>query len=373
MLLSDGYLANGSEPWRIPDVEDRRASTLTSPPARITRWSPASRTSGPTCATRRPWPGRGRSPAPWDSSTASAGWRRATATATSPTTRPTTTSWSGPGRPRSTGSRTSLPPMEVDDPDGQAKQSSCWAGGRRTARIGAGVRRVRRGGYRVAQAHLRHLNPFPNDLGEILSRYDKVLVPEMNLGQLVDAGAREVPRRRRRLQPRAWAAASRPPSSRTRSVSWSLRPRTSPWTSLPRRQASDHRAAPVPRPAPRHRGGPDRRGGSRAADRQDLHLQPGGPLVPRLRRLRRAQGRPGFLPGLGLRRENIVFVSGIGCSSRFPYYLDTYGMHSIHGRAPTIATGIATASRTSRSGSSPATGTRCRSAATTRSTRCAAT
>ena len=50
----------------------------------------------------------------------------------------------------------------------------------------------------------------------------------------------------------------------------------------------------------------------------------------------------GFLPDLGLRRENIVFVSGIGCSSRFPYYLDTYGMHSIHGRAPAIATGIAT-------------------------------
>nr|WP_246283470.1 2-oxoacid:ferredoxin oxidoreductase subunit beta [Nocardioides perillae] len=50
-----------------------------------------------------------------------------------------------------------------------------------------------------------------------------------------------------------------------------------------------------------------------------------------------------FLPDLGLRRENIVFVSGIGCSSRFPYYLDTYGMHSIHGRAPAIATGLATA------------------------------
>ncbi len=49
-----------------------------------------------------------------------------------------------------------------------------------------------------------------------------------------------------------------------------------------------------------------------------------------------------FLPDLGLRRENIVFVSGIGCSSRFPYYLDTYGMHSIHGRAPAIASGIAT-------------------------------
>ena len=50
-----------------------------------------------------------------------------------------------------------------------------------------------------------------------------------------------------------------------------------------------------------------------------------------------------FLPNLALKRENIVFVSGIGCSSRFPYYLDTYGMHSIHGRAPSIATGIATA------------------------------
>ncbi|MGB5951066.1 MAG: 2-oxoacid:ferredoxin oxidoreductase subunit beta [Ornithinimicrobium sp.] len=50
-----------------------------------------------------------------------------------------------------------------------------------------------------------------------------------------------------------------------------------------------------------------------------------------------------FLPDLGLRRENIVFVSGIGCSSRFPYYLDTYGLHSIHGRAPAIATGLATA------------------------------
>jgi 2-oxoglutarate ferredoxin oxidoreductase subunit beta len=49
----------------------------------------------------------------------------------------------------------------------------------------------------------------------------------------------------------------------------------------------------------------------------------------------------GFMPSLGLKRENIVFVSGIGCSSRFPYYVDTYGMHSIHGRAPAIATGLA--------------------------------
>jgi 2-oxoglutarate/2-oxoacid ferredoxin oxidoreductase subunit beta len=50
-----------------------------------------------------------------------------------------------------------------------------------------------------------------------------------------------------------------------------------------------------------------------------------------------------LMPDLGVRPENVVFVSGIGCSSRFPYYMNTYGMHSIHGRAPAIATGLATA------------------------------
>ncbi|HEY6747739.1 MAG TPA: 2-oxoacid:ferredoxin oxidoreductase subunit beta [Mycobacteriales bacterium] len=49
----------------------------------------------------------------------------------------------------------------------------------------------------------------------------------------------------------------------------------------------------------------------------------------------------GFMPELGVPKEDIVFISGIGCSSRFPYYMNTYGMHSIHGRAPAIATGLA--------------------------------
>src|SRR6201988_3377072 len=48
-----------------------------------------------------------------------------------------------------------------------------------------------------------------------------------------------------------------------------------------------------------------------------------------------------FLPELEIPRENLVIISGIGCSSRLPYYVDTYGMHSIHGRAPAIATGLA--------------------------------
>jgi len=50
----------------------------------------------------------------------------------------------------------------------------------------------------------------------------------------------------------------------------------------------------------------------------------------------------GFMPELNIARENVVFISGIGCSSRFPYYMNTYGMHSIHGRAPAIATGLST-------------------------------
>ncbi len=48
-----------------------------------------------------------------------------------------------------------------------------------------------------------------------------------------------------------------------------------------------------------------------------------------------------FMPELGIERERTVFVSGIGCAARFPYYMNTYGMHSIHGRAPAIATGLA--------------------------------
>jgi pyruvate/2-oxoacid:ferredoxin oxidoreductase beta subunit len=46
-----------------------------------------------------------------------------------------------------------------------------------------------------------------------------------------------------------------------------------------------------------------------------------------------------LMPDLGVRREDTVFVSGIGCAARFPYYMNTYGMHTIHGRAPAIATG----------------------------------
>lgn len=72
------------------------------------------------------------------------------------------------------------------------------------------------------------------------------------------------------------------------------------------------------------------------------------------------------MPEIGATPENTVFVSGIGCSSRFPYYMETYGFHTIHGRAPAVATGSSSPIPISTCGSSLATATRCRSAATIR-------
>jgi 2-oxoglutarate ferredoxin oxidoreductase subunit alpha len=76
-----------------------------------------------------------------------------------------------------------VPDVEVDDPSGQARVLALgW--GSSYGPIGAACRRVRKQGFPIAQAHLRHLNPLPANLGELLRSYDTVVVPEMNLGQL---------------------------------------------------------------------------------------------------------------------------------------------------------------------------------------------
>jgi 2-oxoglutarate ferredoxin oxidoreductase subunit alpha len=76
-----------------------------------------------------------------------------------------------------------VPDVVVDDPSGDAKVLVLgW--GSTYGPITAAVRRVRRDGGRIAQTHLRHLNPFPANLGEVLRRYERVILPEMNLGQL---------------------------------------------------------------------------------------------------------------------------------------------------------------------------------------------
>ena len=76
-----------------------------------------------------------------------------------------------------------IPELELDDPDGDAELLVIgW--GSTYGPTAVAVRRVRKRGIRVARAHLHHLNPFPSNTGDVLRRYPRILVPEMNLGQL---------------------------------------------------------------------------------------------------------------------------------------------------------------------------------------------
>jgi 2-oxoglutarate ferredoxin oxidoreductase subunit alpha len=78
-----------------------------------------------------------------------------------------------------------IPPVEVDDPDGLGGADLLVLGwGSTYGAIQAAVTAVRSTGHRVAHAHLRYLNPFPSNLGQVVAAYDKVLIPEVNLGQL---------------------------------------------------------------------------------------------------------------------------------------------------------------------------------------------
>jgi 2-oxoglutarate ferredoxin oxidoreductase subunit alpha len=183
MLLSDGYLANGSEPWQLPDTD------------RLPVIDPDFAT-GPNHETESGdqafWP-----------------YHRSPDTLARP--------WAVPGTPglehrigglekanghgnisydpanhdlmvRTRQSKVdrvadTIAPLEVDDPNGRARLLVLgW--GSTYGPIGAACRRLRNQGLHIAQAHLRHLNPFPANLGEVLRRYDRVIVPEMNLGQL---------------------------------------------------------------------------------------------------------------------------------------------------------------------------------------------
>jgi 2-oxoglutarate ferredoxin oxidoreductase subunit alpha len=182
-LLSDGYLANGAEPWRIPDVDSL-------PDISVPFASEPNHTSADGEAEF--WP-----------------YLRDPATLARP--------WAIPGTPGLThrigglekadgsgdvsydpenhehmtrlrvakvaGIAADIPPVEVDDP-GQAELLIIGWGSTYGA-IQAAIRRVRAKGHRVAHAHLRHLNPFPANLGDVVQAYPKVLVPEMNLGQLL--------------------------------------------------------------------------------------------------------------------------------------------------------------------------------------------
>jgi 2-oxoglutarate ferredoxin oxidoreductase subunit alpha len=178
-LLSDGYLANGSEPWQVPslaDLPDLRVPFATEPNGESGEFLPYLR-DPETLA--RPWAVPGTA----GLEHRIGGIEKADKTGEisySPDNHELMTRLR---KAKIDGIAASLPPLTVDDPGGQATVLVLgW--GSTYGPIGAACRRVRAAGSAIAQLHLRHINPFPADLGEILARYERVVIPEMNLGQL---------------------------------------------------------------------------------------------------------------------------------------------------------------------------------------------
>ena len=179
LLLSDGYLANGSEPWLIPDVQtlpDLRVAFATEPNGEQGRFLPYLR-DPQTLA--RPW----ALPGTPGLEHRIGGIEKADGTGNISYDPANHDLMVRTRQAKVDGIAASIPELEVDDPSGQARVLVLgW--GSTYGPIGAACRRVRRAGHPVAQAHLRHLNPFPANTGEVLARYDRVIIPEMNLGQL---------------------------------------------------------------------------------------------------------------------------------------------------------------------------------------------
>jgi 2-oxoglutarate ferredoxin oxidoreductase subunit alpha len=178
-LLSDGYLANGAEPWRIPEIDSlpdlRSTVNFATAPNRDGEFWPFLR-DPKTLA--RPW----ALPGTPGLEHRIGGLEKADGTGN--------ISYDPDNHHRMTQLRAAkidriadtIPPVEVDHVDGARLLVLGW--GSTYGPIRAAVRRSRANGDAVAVAHLRHLNPFPRNLGEVLHRYERVLVPEMNGGQL---------------------------------------------------------------------------------------------------------------------------------------------------------------------------------------------
>jgi 2-oxoglutarate ferredoxin oxidoreductase subunit alpha len=178
-LLSDGYLANGSEPWEVPSVDalpDLAVPFATSPNGEDGTFLPYLR-DPETLA--RPWAVPGTA----GLEHRVGGIEKADKTGNISYDPENHDFMVRTRQAKIDGIARSLPPLAVDDPTGDARVLVLgW--GSTYGPIGAACRRVRAAGGSVAQAHLRHLNPLPSDVGEILSRYERVVIPEMNLGQL---------------------------------------------------------------------------------------------------------------------------------------------------------------------------------------------
>ena len=178
-LLSDGYLANGSEPWRLPnvaDLPDLSVPFATEPNGANGTFLPYLRDPD-TLA--RPW----AIPGTPGLEHRVGGIEKADRTGNISYDPDNHDFMVRTRQAKVDGIARTIAPLTVDDPDGDARVLVIgW--GSTYGTIGAATRRVRRAGYAIAQVHLRHLNPFPSNLGTVLASYDKVVLPEMNLGQL---------------------------------------------------------------------------------------------------------------------------------------------------------------------------------------------
>ena len=179
ILLSDGYLANGAEPWAVPaqaDLPDLRPVFATEPNGEDGEFLPYLR-DPETLA--RAWAVPGTA----GLQHRIGGLEKADRTGNISYDADNHDFMVRTRQAKVDGIAASLPATEVDDPDGDARIAVIgW--GSTYGPIGAACRRIRASGRSIAQVHLRHLNPLPADLGEILARYDRVVCPEMNLGQL---------------------------------------------------------------------------------------------------------------------------------------------------------------------------------------------
>jgi 2-oxoglutarate/2-oxoacid ferredoxin oxidoreductase subunit alpha len=175
-LLSDAYLANGSEPWLIPSVADLPDISIEFATAGEGEFMPYAR-DPETLA--REW----AIPGTPGLEHRIGGLEKADVTGSISYDPENHDLMTRLRAAKVAGIANDIPLLQVDDPDGADTLVLGW--GSTYGPIGAAVKRVRRTGHHVAQAHLHYLNPFPLNTGEVLRSYDKVLIPEMNLGQLL--------------------------------------------------------------------------------------------------------------------------------------------------------------------------------------------
>ncbi len=185
-LLSDGYLANGSEPWRIPRVDELPVID----PAFATAPNGTGEADGEFLpflrnpeTLARPW----APPGTPGLEHRIGGIEKADRTGNISYDPDNHDFMVRTRQAKVDGIARTIPPLAVDDPEsavGESARVLVLGWGSTYGPIGAAARQVRAAGYSIAQAHLRHLNPFPANLGQVLASYDKVVIPEMNLGQL---------------------------------------------------------------------------------------------------------------------------------------------------------------------------------------------